>query len=126
MDISIPGDNKIIGGSATSGDRRTLGDTSMIARHEDRGMVCPITTLFIKGRSASYDVNASGALATIAVANTAANRQEREPSDVPVQMAIVVLTAFFAAWRSRISIRRVSLANRSSVRLFVSVNPVGL
>jgi hypothetical protein len=87
MDRSIPGDRKIIGGSATPGDRRTLGDTSMVAHHEDRGMVYPITTLFIKARSASYDVNASGALATIAVANTAANRQEREPSAVPVQMA---------------------------------------
>jgi len=76
MGIRIRGDSKIIGGSATPGGGRTLGDTGMIAGPEDQGMACPIATPFIKGRSASYGVNASGALATIAVANTAANRQE--------------------------------------------------
>jgi hypothetical protein len=67
MGIRIHGDSKIIGDSAT------LGDIGMIARPEDQGMACPIATPFIKGRSVSCDANASGALATIAVANTVVN-----------------------------------------------------
>ena len=70
----IPGDSRIIGIHVTAEGGRHRGDTGMTARSEDRGMACPIATPFTEARSASYDVNASGAAGSISVANTGANR----------------------------------------------------
>ena len=49
-----------------------IGIIKIIGRTGGRGTPCPIAILFTKARSASFVVSASGVLATIGVANTAA------------------------------------------------------